>query len=661
MNLSKHWFSFISHSLGILLCLFLASSTLAADKNKAFKQNLKRIDGLQKVTPKNKRSPSSRRLRLRQGDQRSFLLRGTQYHRIDSVLVHPEGSGPTVQRPPSRVLNGKHQTASRTSGRNKTPNTSFTAQISHITPQGRWVEFAVPKNAKPGIYWFEGLVRSRSKNKKQQPIGMLESRPLPLAIQIVTQTGRSNSALQKPGALNMRRLQRNADYALSSPMIAVRNVGASLQRYEPACDLLMDALRAALQQGHEIPCSSHIQEAASNNQTYLLSHQPTSPAQIGTTLEILGSNMPTNLSVYQAGRPLQINSNTDKKIVASLPATEGTGDLSVVQSNGEVLGLLNSSYQVRNPPTIDAPIPQLFENYSGSATTINWRNAYEFSMLSWLSYFDDLPGYLSTNPEFSEQLDLTVLRTFDKTHYSPLCHLASGSMQGVVLEHDESDSVIIAIRGSQSSNWAQDWIDNDLDSRIFSRLGWALGNQVHCGFHQAAKVVFDELHSEIETWAEQGKKLFITGHSLGGAAAMMLASMLEWDSNNNIQVAGVYAYGSPGIGNFKFRDAYDQDIPNTHRFEIQRDPAVSLGLPILDQPGKSHLLHTDGSTTLNHGTGYLGYYWYKPISDLGGAHMNYWCRIFAEFDQATSGNQLAEFPLPPLDPGSGGVCDVTDF
>ena len=75
---------------------------------------------------------------------------------------------------------------------------------------------------------------------------------------------------------------------------------------------------------------------------------------------------------------------------------------------------------------------------------------------------------------------------------------------------------------------------------------------------------------------QQDRPVFITGHSRGGALALIFAYQLH--SVENIEVAGVYVYGCPRVGDAKFLDRYKGtglwDI--TFRWVNFKDPASKV-------------------------------------------------------------------------------------
>ena len=81
-----------------------------------------------------------------------------------------------------------------------------------------------------------------------------------------------------------------------------------------------------------------------------------------------------------------------------------------------------------------------------------------------------------------------------------------------------------------------------------------LGIMIHKGFSDFAKAVYDDIIPRIDV----KKKLVVCGHSLGGAAAVILALMLRVDE---FPVRKVFAFGQPKFTDLEGTDAYnDLDV-----------------------------------------------------------------------------------------------------
>lgn len=106
------------------------------------------------------------------------------------------------------------------------------------------------------------------------------------------------------------------------------------------------------------------------------------------------------------------------------------------------------------------------------------------------------------------------------------------------------DELIICFRGTESR--LEDWVV-DLD---FSLVDGPFGGKVHEGFLDGLSLVWSALDYEVRRLlAERPRRLYVTGHSLGGALANLAAAM--W-AQQEVPVSGVYTYGQPRTGDCKY-------------------------------------------------------------------------------------------------------------
>lgn len=108
------------------------------------------------------------------------------------------------------------------------------------------------------------------------------------------------------------------------------------------------------------------------------------------------------------------------------------------------------------------------------------------------------------------------------------------------------DFAVLSVRGTTSF---QDWRKN---AKI-NPTAIGGGRMVHTGFDEAYK----DAESQIRALLDEvdGLPLFITGHSLGGAVAVMATWYLARDT-----LAACYTFGAPRVGNYKFNDDFHTPI-----------------------------------------------------------------------------------------------------
>ncbi len=150
------------------------------------------------------------------------------------------------------------------------------------------------------------------------------------------------------------------------------------------------------------------------------------------------------------------------------------------------------------------------------------------------------------------------------------------SNRGLVISSDAA--LVIVFRGTRLDvhnlmdvaelviiNQSDLWIDSQFLPAVCS-----VGGRVHAGFFKAFAEISDGLDA---LWKANpaGRKLWLAGHSLGGALATLAAAHLGRDA-----VQGLYTYGCPRVGDAKFVSV----LPERSHFRfVHREDWVVLQPP----------------------------------------------------------------------------------
>ena len=148
------------------------------------------------------------------------------------------------------------------------------------------------------------------------------------------------------------------------------------------------------------------------------------------------------------------------------------------------------------------------------------------------------------------------------------------------------DHVVVAFRGTESPtslDGLKDILLTDAMNLLVvpeGRLGHDLaaagvGARFHKGFVDAIADIWPPLSAAIEAeMKKMDRPLWLTGHSLGGALALLAAWLLK---RKFIAVEEVCTFGAPMIGNRTACDAFNREFAGKiHRWVNGRDPVPKL-------------------------------------------------------------------------------------
>jgi pimeloyl-ACP methyl ester carboxylesterase len=145
--------------------------------------------------------------------------------------------------------------------------------------------------------------------------------------------------------------------------------------------------------------------------------------------------------------------------------------------------------------------------------------------------------------------------------------ISGNNTQVYVSQNDES--IVVAFRGSEAPTTLdgfKDWLLTNANNYLILPEGQSgtefaaagVGARFHRGFLDALGMIWEPLFRAVdEALKTKERPLWVTGHSLGGALALLAA----WRFHRNfISVTEIVTFGAPMIGNDTASKAFEQEF-----------------------------------------------------------------------------------------------------
>jgi len=180
--------------------------------------------------------------------------------------------------------------------------------------------------------------------------------------------------------------------------------------------------------------------------------------------------------------------------------------------------------------------------------------------------------------------DTALHWSFEQVEYISITKGKDIDTQCVVMANEQQ--IVIIFKGTHSVN---DWLTNFQAVREAGPLEKTLA---HEGFQDALFPAVIKITSFIDKFQNNQQKIWLTGHSLGGALCSLYAGML---CENGYQVDGLYTFASPRPGDESFARQLNQKILGPH-YRVVNDGDIVPHLPpepFFSHAGQRYLLEEE--------------------------------------------------------------------
>lgn len=201
------------------------------------------------------------------------------------------------------------------------------------------------------------------------------------------------------------------------------------------------------------------------------------------------------------------------------------------------------------------------------------RNALILARVCELAYYNEPEG----PARFRSELGMTAQL------------ISANNTQVYIAETDES--IVVAFRGSEAPTTLdgfKDWLLTNANNYLILPEGRAgtdfvaagVGARFHKGFLEALEMIWEPMLSRVNYAIKaKDRPVWVTGHSLGGALALLAAWRLQ---RSFVSIHEIVTFGAPMIGNDVAAKAFEQEFSGKiYRFVDLEDvvphlPSVSL-------------------------------------------------------------------------------------
>lgn len=430
-------------------------------------------------------------------------------------------------------------------GSRSTVSTTVTGVLGPWVIASRELILRASPEASLGTYRIEGLVRSTPR--------LL----LPIVLEVTART--SSPFVPVPTITDLARALPTAERLSRVKLTMLEPVGRMGAYRRALTAIPADPILATAQNGTHPSLSYVAPESVTGSFDFTLTPGdisapyiddvvPASPGKIGGTVELIGGNLPSpqwlgTIEVYLGSQRLKVLESTTTHVIARLPIYATCGPLRAVSGSDGAEIVCFANYQVSTF--------QPFDYFEPDATNYSKVNSYLLALAAQRVYVkadNSMVAASETPDKYFKRLVATFgahgMTVTDVIHDGNFGFFGWTDTQGVVMQN--SQTLIVALSGTQLTSLSDPLLDALCSPHKDSSIG---DSWVHSGFwlgQQSPSHNNASVYETILASARQagGRKVWLTGHSLGGAMAHIVALRLMRDG---VSVQGVITFAAPQV------------------------------------------------------------------------------------------------------------------
>lgn len=148
----------------------------------------------------------------------------------------------------------------------------------------------------------------------------------------------------------------------------------------------------------------------------------------------------------------------------------------------------------------------------------------------------------------------------------------------------DKEKIVLVFRGTEGpetgasfiEDWSTDAVIQQADFQKYFPSAPSIGN-VHAGFGKALRDNWTQVSARLAKFRKKYPEasLWITGHSLGGALAVLASACCYYETQHQSPVAGCYTFGQPRVGDLIFRTFYESALGARTYFVVNNGDIVT--------------------------------------------------------------------------------------